>query len=222
MNWPWWSADERQNAVENGRKMFDAAHLDIWERNAELVARVQKFLGNAFPWHSARNARDTLEELARSVRQGAVYVVQEKIPSSGGYVPPAQRKAPWLGAAEEAASDMSFKERYLAQLERINAERPSWEVTEALLDDINAGFMVRMTSASPLLDAMFEAAGWKDKYADTPGVVPSLLTDAQPFEYGEEATPASCGQSVWVVAAHQRPGRYLGREPVRKRANAAL
>lgn len=199
VNWPSWSADERQSAVENGRKMFDAAHLDLWERNAELVARVQEFLGDAFPWHSARNARDTLEELARSVWQGAVYVIQEKIPSPGGYIPPAQRKAQWPGAVEESASDMSFKERYLAQLERIDAERPSWEQTEALLDDINASFMARMTSASPLFDAMFEAAGWRDKYADTPGAAPSRLTDAQPFDYGDAFTlPAGDSQLAWL------------------------
>ena len=201
-NWPSWNADERQKAVENGRKMFDAAFRDVWERNAELVARVQGFMSNSFPWHSARDARDTLEELARSVRQGAVYVVQEEIPTSGGYIAPTQRKASWRDAAEEAAPVLSFKERYLAQLEQINAERPTWAESQAMMDDINAAFMAQMAGTSPLLDAMFQAAGWTDKYANATGAERSLLGDAQPFEYGDEAALPTGDRSASVVAAH--------------------
>jgi len=33
---PSWKADEQHKAIDDGRKMFDAAYLDVWERNAEL------------------------------------------------------------------------------------------------------------------------------------------------------------------------------------------
>jgi hypothetical protein len=97
-----------------------------WERDAELVVRVERFISAAFHWHRAGSARDTLEALARSVQQGAVYVVQEDMPVSGGYVASGKRNTSWLGAVEEASSAMSFKEHYLAQLERMNADRPTW------------------------------------------------------------------------------------------------
>lgn len=47
--WPSWKADGQHEAIEKGRKMFDAAYLDVWERNAELVLRVQAFLSKSFP-----------------------------------------------------------------------------------------------------------------------------------------------------------------------------
>ena len=77
--------------------------------------------------------------------------------------------------------------RYQAQLERMNAERSNWAETVAMMDGINAGFMAKMAGISPTLDAMFQAAGWTEKYPDAGGGALSLLGDSRPFEYAEGA-----------------------------------
>jgi hypothetical protein len=215
-DWPSWKADEQHEAIEKGREMFDAAYLDVWERNAELVARVQAFMSKSFPWHRTRNARETLAELARSVRQGAVYVVQQNLPVSGGYIDPARRKASSLNAAEEAAPVTSFKDRYLAQLERMNAERPTWADTNAMMDEVNAEFMTRMAGVSPVIDAMFQAAGWTDKYPDASGVAPSLFGAAQPFEYDDEA-PSEDAMELAGIPFDGPAGTWVENAPGKKK-----
>jgi hypothetical protein len=143
-------------------------------------------MNNAFPWHSARNAREALDELARAVRQGAVYVLREEISVAGGFFAPA-KGALWTGAIAERVPSMSSEERYLAQLDQLNATRPTWAETDEMLNEINICFMKQMTGASPLLDAMFKAAGWNDKYAESERSASTLLSDAQSFEYGDVA-----------------------------------
>jgi hypothetical protein len=130
-----------------------------------LVVRVERFISAAFHWHRAGSARETLEALARSVQQGAVYVVQEDMPVSGGYVASGKRNTSWLGAAEEASSAMSFKEHYLAQLERMNADRPTWAEIRAMMDSLNADFMTRM--AGPARRCLMQCFAWPDGRTNT-------------------------------------------------------
>ncbi|GAB7525583.1 hypothetical protein PBS_45720 [Paraburkholderia sp. 2C] len=71
-------------------------------------------------------------------------------------------------------------ERYRAQLERLNAERPTWAETAVMMDGVNADFMRAMFRLIPLTSAVvFSAAGWISKYGmpDLSGVSEDVAED---------------------------------------------
>jgi hypothetical protein len=187
---------ERADSVEAGKKFAAAAYADVWAKDADLVKRVRQFIGNNFHWHErlAKSGADldVVQTLQDMVRGGSVLLIPEEPRDGGGIAwPPKQQKISsfWGVSNYDSTPFVSVKDRYLAQLEQMSAERPGWAETQAMQDGINADFMAQMAGTSPILDAMLQAAGWTDKYPDAAGGGASLLSDAQPFEYGEAALP---------------------------------
>lgn len=184
---------ERADAVEAGKKFAAAAHADVWTKDVDLVKRVREFLGNNFHWHErlvkSGADLDVVQTLQDMVRGGSVLLIPEDPRYDGGiaWPPKKQESSSFWGVSDyDSAPFVSVKDRYLAQLRQMNAERSSWAETQAMQDGINADYMAQMAGTSPMLDAMFQAAGWTDRYVDTAGGVSSMLGDAQPFEYGED------------------------------------
>jgi hypothetical protein len=186
---PYASRKEKQHAVDDGKKFTMAAYPDVWAKDVGLVKRVRRFLGENFHWHDrlAKFGSDleVVQTLFDMVRGGSIAVIPEGPVRSGGISYPQQKAGSSFWGVENYGESafVSLKERYRAQLERMNADQPTWAETVAMMDGINASFMAQTAGRSPLLDAVFRAAGWADKYADVAGGTSSLLGDGQPFAH---------------------------------------
>lgn len=207
--------DEGRKAVEKGCKFVASAYVEVWADNEELVQRVREFLGANFHWHGRLAqfglSREVIETLMSMVRGGSVVVLPEKSPNGGsGRAWPPRKAASssfWGVDNYDKTPYVSVGARYRAQLERIESERTTWVEAQAMMDDINAGFMQKLAGSSPLLDSLFEAAGWADKYANAADTGSSLLGDAQPFEYGDGLS--SDDSSLMQLAGRLTPNTGL-------------
>lgn len=197
--------EARKEAAEAGKKFTASAYPDVWAKDAALVQRVRAFLAENFHWHD-RLAKsgpdlDVIQTLMDMVRGGSVVVIPEepvRTGSAGGLATQAASSF-WGVDNYDATPYVSVKEQYQAQLQRINAERPTWAETQAMMDGINASVMRQMAGRSPLLDSLFDAAGWTRKYANTTDAPQSLLGDAQPFEYGDgPSLPSGDSELAWL------------------------
>jgi hypothetical protein len=158
---------DRRKAIEAGREFVVAAYPDVWATDAELVKRVRQFLGNNFHWHDrlAKSGSDVdvVQTLFDMVRGGSIVVIADQ-PVHSGCIECSPKKSAsssfWGVSNYNETPYVSVKDRYRAQLERMNAEHPSRAETEAMMDGINADFMKKMAGSSPFLDSLFQAAGW--------------------------------------------------------------
>src|ERR1700730_12871326 len=164
--------EDKQEAVATGRKFTLAAYPDVWAKDAGLVRRVRQFLGENFHWHDrlAKSGSDleVVQTLFDMVGGGSIVVIPEEPVRSGGMAwspTKAESSSFWGVENYDEAPFVSVKDRYLAQLKQMNADRPTWAETQAMMDGINANVMQRLAGSSPLLDSLFQAAGWTEKYA---------------------------------------------------------
>jgi hypothetical protein len=192
--------EDRKQAADAGKKFVMSAYPDGWASDSELVQRVRIFLDENFHWHErlAKSGTDleVVETLFAMVRGGSVIVVPEDAPRGGSIgTPTAAAKSSFWGVENYGETPfVSLRDRYLAQLERLNAERPTSAEIQAMMDGINAGFMHAMFRAVPLASSiLFSKAGWISKYGvpdlsgigldDAPVDTETPLGGAQPFEY---------------------------------------
>ena len=196
--------EDRKQAAVAGKKFVMSAYPDVWTSDVDLVKRVRAFLGENFNWHDRLSKSGTdlevVETLFEMVRSGSVIVIPEDAPRGSSIgVPQAQAKSSFWGVERYGETPfVSVKDRYLAQLERMNAEGLTGAETQAMMDDINAGFMDAMFRAVPLASAIvFSKAGWISKYGvpdlsgvglDDDGIVDTEtpLGGTQPFKYVED------------------------------------
>ncbi|SAL45181.1 hypothetical protein [Caballeronia humi] len=117
---PFVSDDQRQGAIEAGRKFTASAYADVWARDPELVARVRGFLGNNFHWHErlakSGTSLDVVQTLMDMVRSGSVVLIAENLPCGG---PPASGLLPASNAAINFISDPETIEAMRAFAQRI-------------------------------------------------------------------------------------------------------
>jgi hypothetical protein len=188
---PFDKEEERRKAVEIGRRFAASAYADVWANNPELVQRVRRFLSANFHWHERLaklgSNRDVVEMLLSMIQGGSVAVVpEEPRHEMTGIAWPPKRTVPSFRNAVgiDDTPYISVAEKYRAQLQRIESERTTWGEAQAIMDNINAGFMRKLAGYSPLLDALFETAGWAAKYTASESTGSSPLSDALPFVYG--------------------------------------
>src|SRR5262249_19547595 len=133
---------------------------------------------------------DVIETLMAMVRGGSIAVIPEKPPHQAGIAWPPKSATPSFRNVVGIDDDpyIPVAERYRAQLRRVESERTTWAECQAITDDINAGFMRNMEGLSPLLDTLFDAAGWTAKYSGSEGMDSPPLRGALPFEYSENST----------------------------------
>lgn len=157
-----------------------------------------RFLFN-FHWHDrlAKHGADldVVRTLMDMVRSKSVVVITEDAPVRAGLDPPPRAASFWGVENYDPPRYASVRERYEAQIEERQANATPWEDIEAMNDSINARFMHAAVLIDPLGTLpVFARAGWISKYG-LPDVsawgegseAASLLGDAQPFEYSEEA-----------------------------------
>jgi hypothetical protein len=213
--------DDREKAADAGKRFVMSAYPDVWASDGGLVQRVRAFLSENFHWHDRLSESGTdlevVETLFAMVRGGSVIVIPEDSPRGGSIgTPTAQAQSSFWGVENYGETPfVSVKDRYIAQLERMNAEQPTWADTQAMMDGINAGFMHAMFRIMPLASAiLFSKAGWISKYGvpdlsgiglddDSIGNTASPLGGAQPFEYSE--SPVS-DVVAWVAGSEGTPG----------------
>jgi hypothetical protein len=185
------SSDERREAADSGKKFAASAYADVWAKDAALVKRVRVFLGENFHWHE-RLARtgadiDVVQALMDMVRGGSVVVIPEKpIFGGGGIAWPPKKPASssfWGVENYDPPRYASVKERYLAQIEELQANETPWAEIEAMNDSLNQKFM----HAAVLIDPLgtlptFARAGWISKYG-----LPDLSNWGREEEAGERA-----------------------------------
>lgn len=185
---PFASRDQKRAAMEAGKKFTMAAYPETWAEDAQLIDRVRLFFRESFHWHdrfaTSGSDLELMQTLFDMVRGGSIAVVPEQPQRTGGITwPPRKPESLFWGVENyDETPFVPLKERYLAQLKRMNAGRPTWAETQPMMDGINAHFMAKLAGRSPSLDALFRAAAWTDKYADT-APKSSLLDDAAPFEF---------------------------------------
>jgi hypothetical protein len=225
---PFASEEERRTAIEKGRNYALTPYADVWASDADLVARVRRYLGENFHWHErlAQSGSDleVVQMLQDMVRGGSIVVVPEK-PITGGAGrswPPSKPASTSFWGVEDYDKelDVPVMTRYRAQLLQRLAERPSWEKLTALEDETNQRFMHSAVLADPVGTLpVFAKAGWVSKYglpdlrhwgeASVAGInsVADLgttpLGDAQPFEYTANAAIAD---AMLLAGAEGTPG----------------
>jgi hypothetical protein len=184
---------------------------------------LRQFLGNRFHWRDRLAKTGTALEVVRTlhemVRGGSVVVILEDAPGGVGMNwPPRQpnRSSFWGVENYDESPYVSVKERYQAQLEKMNAERPTWAETQVMMDGMNVEFMQAMFRILPVASAIvFSQAGWISKYGvpDLSGIGvdgdsetamdgSTALGDAQPFECAEEAVT---GETEELAASTNNP-----------------
>lgn len=229
---PFATREDKQKAIDAGKKYSVSAYPDVWAKDAALVTRVRQFLADNFHWHDrlAKTGADleVVQMLLDMVRGGSVVVVPEEPRYSGGLTwPPKKPESSsfWGVANYDETPFVSVKERYQAQLERIAADAPTWAETQAMMDGINTTFMHGAILADPLGTLpTFAQAGWISKYGlpDMTGVdeIPDMLTkslagerstllgDAQPFELGDNPLTADSSFDLAATPNTGAPGWY--------------
>ncbi|SAL37897.1 hypothetical protein [Caballeronia telluris] len=210
--------DARRLAAEAGKKFTALAYADVWAKDSALVKRVRRFLRENFHWHARLAERGSDLEVTQTlmvmVRGGSVAVIPEEPMRSCGIGCTLKQADSSLRDVENYGETpyASVTDRYQAQLERIDAERPTWAETDALMDEINADFLQKTIGSSPLLDSFFRAAGWTEKYSDAGTARASLFEDVQPFEY-DEASGILGGdadiQTAWLPITGGPPGTWV-------------
>jgi hypothetical protein len=173
--------EKRKEAVDAGKKFVASAYAGVWARDADLVKRVRTFLGDNFHWHDrlARSGADlrVVQTLMDMVRGGSVVVIPEKpIFSGGGARPKNPATSSFWGVENyDPPRYVSVEERYLAQIEELQANETPWSEIEAMNDVINQQFMHAAVLIDPLgMLPTFARAGWISKYG-----LPDLSTWGQ-------------------------------------------
>lgn len=199
------SEDRRRDGALAGRKYTLAAYPDVWAKDAALVQRARRFLGDNFHWHDRLAEKGTALEVVQTlhamVRGGSVVVIPEDAPRGAGLDWPPRKPASssfWGVENYDETPHVSVKDRYLAQLERMNAERPTWDETEAMMDGVNAEFMQAMFGIVPVASAiLFSQAGWISKYGvpELSGIDGNGEGDAA----AEGATPLGGGRAFEYI-----------------------
>ncbi|MGV2289869.1 hypothetical protein AAHK20_14245 [Trinickia sp. YCB016] len=192
--------EDRKQAADSGKKFVMSAYPEVWAGDVDLVKRIRAFLGENFHWHDRLSKSGTdlevVDTLFEMVRGGSVIVIPEDAPRGGSIgAPAASAQSSFWGVENyDDTPFVSLKDRYLAQLERLHAERSTSAEIQAMMDGINAGFMQAMFRAVPLASSiLFSKAGWISKYGvpDLSDIGPdnaaidseTPLGGAQPFEY---------------------------------------
>lgn len=200
------SREEKQRAVDEGKRFTMAAYPDVWAKDAGLVKRVRAFLQKNFPWHErlAKNgtALDVVLTLHAMVRGGSVVVLPERLLGSAQCSPHRPASSFWGAVSEDETPFVSVADRYRAQLKQMNADAPTWAEIRAMTDDINARFMQAMFNVVPVASAIvFSRAGWISRYGvpdlsgiglhDSAAAGFTPFASAQPLAYGDENATAS-------------------------------
>ncbi|SAL45817.1 hypothetical protein AWB65_03603 [Caballeronia humi] len=179
---------EKEAAADAGRKMLDAVYPDVWERNADIVKRVEDFLIASFPYYRKGNAHHTLDALRRAVWRGNMYVVEREPEYRGGFVAPLTRERSSIWGVEDYADLPIENEPWLEEPDTSIADCNAWH------DANNQAMMHAAVRAEPALFLpMFARAGWISRYgvpnlSDEFAETSTPLGDAAPFEFDE--TPA--------------------------------
>ncbi|BCZ78448.1 hypothetical protein [Paraburkholderia terrae] len=219
----------KRTAIDAGRKFTLAAYADVWAKDAALVRRVRRFLGNNFHWHDrlARSGSDleVVQMLQRMLRShvSAIVVIPENTSLDGNSSTASVKSVAssfWGCVDYEAELDVPLADRYRAQLERMNASALTWPEIKAMMDGMNQEFMHAMVLKDPLGTLpLFAQAGWISRYGlpdlsdfgaddvagadDVGGGSFTTLGNTQPFEY----VPDEAGGDVEELAASTlKPG----------------
>ncbi|CAE6745407.1 MULTISPECIES: hypothetical protein [Paraburkholderia] len=180
----------RQEAADAGRKYTLAAYPDIWANDVGLVARVRQFLGANFHWHDRLVAKgsdlEVVQVLHDMVRGGSVVVIAERPVSVGsagvGAPPPVVKKSfhqlvmEGMGLSANAAWD--YIDQYNAMVDRVN------EIEAAR----------KAITGNAMLNAMDDFSSDGIPTGDFSADTPSLLSDAQPFEYTKDTVDGDAFQ----------------------------
>ncbi|TDV13842.1 hypothetical protein [Paraburkholderia caballeronis] len=191
---PFGRDDDRRKAVEKGRQFVASAYPEVWEKNVGLVQRVRQFLGNNFHWHdrltTSGTDREVIDTLMSMVRGGSIVVIPEEPLDAGVATLPAKASSSsfWGVDSYDVAPVVSVASRYQSQLERLAAEHTAWAESQSAMDELNAGFMRKMAGTSPLMDFLFDAAGWTGKYGDKLASGTTTPGECEPFEYNGVAS----------------------------------
>jgi hypothetical protein len=222
---------KRKDAVEAGKKFTASAYADVWAKDAELVKRVRVFLSENFHWHE-RLAKggtdlDVVKTLMDMVRGGSVVVIPEKPVFSGGSGawPPEKAVSSFWGVENyDPPRYPNVQERYLAQIEELQANETPWAEIEAMNDSINQKFMHAAVLVDPLgMLPVFARAGWISKYGLPDlshwgedelagGGASTALADAQAIEYNE-LLPVGDSEQVAGMPFHGAPGSWASSMP---------
>jgi hypothetical protein len=221
---------KRKDAVEAGKKFMASAYADVWAKDAALVQRVRVFLGENFHWHKrlAKDGTDldVVKTLMDMVRGGSVVVIPEKpVFSDGGARPPQKAAASFWGVENyDPPRYASVQERYMAQIEELQANETPWAEIEAMNDSINQKFMHAAVLVDPLgMLPVFARAGWISKYGLPDlshwgedelagGGASTPLVDAQAIEYNE-VLPVGEPEQVAGMPFHGAPGSWASSMP---------
>jgi hypothetical protein len=179
---------EKKAAADAGRRMLDAVYPDVWERDAEIVKRVEDFLVASFPYYRKGNAYHTLDTLRRAVWKGDVHVVEREPAYSGGFVAPSQLHEPSSFWGVEDYGELPVKKKGPWP----DVPDTSAAEGDASHDANNQAMMHAAVRAAPALFLpMFARAGWVSRYG-LPDLSESYaqaestpLGDAESFELGE-------------------------------------
>jgi hypothetical protein len=136
-----------------------------------LVKQVRQFLGKNFYWHDrlAKGGPDSevVQTLMEMVRGGSVVVIPEQPARSGGVTGASTNAEPsFRGVSDyDPPKYASIKERYRAQLEKVNANPIPWSEIQSMNNSMNTQFMHAAILAAPALPLpVFARAGWISKY----------------------------------------------------------
>jgi hypothetical protein len=222
--------EKRKDAVEAGKKFMASAYADVWAKDAALVQRVRVFLGENFHWHKrlAKDGTDldVVKTLMDMVRGGSVVVIPEKpVFSDGGARPPQKAAASFWGVENyDPPRYASVQERYMAQIEELQANETPWAEIEAMNDSINQKFMHAAVLVDPLgMLPVFARAGWISKYGLPDlshwgedelagGGASTPLGDAQAIEYNE-VLPVGEPEQVAGMPFQGAPGSWASSMP---------
>ncbi|TCK39725.1 hypothetical protein B0G84_5065 [Paraburkholderia sp. BL8N3] len=214
---------ERKAAADADRKMLDAVYPDVWERNAELVDRVEHFLIASFPHFRKGNAHHTLDALRRAVWKGEVFIVEREPEFCGGYAAPHVRKQSGFRGVDND-DEVPFEEEPWPEVPDTSAA--DWDIWH---DANNQAMMHAAVRAAPALFLpMFAKAGWISRYG-----VPDLsegfaraestpLGDAEGFELGESTLSDDVMDMAARAASAKRKRRNATRNMLSTWLNAKL
>lgn len=163
---------EETQAIEAGKKYALGADSYIWAKDAGLLKRVREFLGKNFHWHDrlakSGSDSDVVQALMEMVRGGSVVVIPEKPMRSGGATGASKNADPSFRRVSDydVPKYKATKERYQAQLEKMNADPIPWSEIQSMNDSMNTQFMHAAILAAPALSLpVFARAGWISKYS---------------------------------------------------------
>src|SRR5471032_1357037 len=121
---------EQQEALDAGKALFNAANIEHWASQPELVERAQKFLIDSFPSYRpspyGESPKNIIDALCRALRNGDVVIVRAEpaYNAHDGFVPTREfdYDAYELDIAERASSYAARSKAYRDDLKAYNQE----------------------------------------------------------------------------------------------------